>query len=640
MALVRIVAICALCFLYSGFTPLVTCERDHTNSQTVGIRPQSNKKIFGHDSLSSRGESNQKLSSLSRRRKSKLFRMLSDSLRLGARVIQGIKRALQGCWHKTKIVLGSESVSPMKSHELKSKVIANERTIRVSSVELFDQISSTNNNEAAEAPTTPIGDAVETILILSRNNVDAVTKAVSGVSFDPSEFLSGFFEDDFQYSVYSFFATNIVPVDGVFATQPIPLLLSLLIVVIAGIYLSLSILQYIVASYNLSTITGQSCEEPESPDSLKLSTITLQRNLIDKGYEDREEQKEQFDDVNDEDDSLNIQFSESDSSSVSAPITVAASLSEDTGDVWRNVAYQERERLTERITELEVEHVEDRVFDQISSAVIPVQQLKEASPIDGNDVNNNNSFAVRTIFETISTSIDSVSSTHVSPSFTPAKPVMKRSFNCISPFDENGVIVYLTSKVDIEKNKKSAVRAKMSTVFMGSESTVIAHATHDVGLHSMPNYTRNEVKSWCAIDLGTGRRLLPTQYCIRHGASSAGNAMRNWELRAREKDTDRWDVLKMHVDDDKLSDIPTSVALWDISRYSEKESSITADIDTATIPHEISDERISKGYRYFLILQTGINSSGNNCLFIGGIEFYGLLTEKVSSQPKQLPMNI
>ena len=124
--------------------------------------------------------------------------------------------------------------------------------------------------------------------------------------------------------------------------------------------------------------------------------------------------------------------------------------------------------------------------------------------------------------------------------------------------------------MDIERNKKAAVRAKMSTVFMGSESTVIAHATHDVGLHSMPNYTRNEVKSWCAIDLGTGRRLIPTQYCIRHGASSAGNAMRNWELRAREKDTDRWDVLKIHVDDDKLSDIPTSVALWDISCFSKK----------------------------------------------------------------------
>ena len=116
--------------------------------------------------------------------------------------------------------------------------------------------------------------------------------------------------------------------------------------------------------------------------------------------------------------------------------------------------------------------------------------------------------------------------------------------------------------------------------------------------------------------------------------------MRNWELRAREKDTDRWDVLKIHVDDDKLSDIPTSVALWDISCFSKKEPLMTDDNDKIIIPNEISDECSSRGYRYFMILQTGVNSSGNNCLFIGGIEFYGSLTEKVSTQPKQTLTNI
>ena len=42
-------------------------------------------------------------------------------------------------------------------------------------------------------------------------------------------------------------------------------------------------------------------------------------------------------------------------------------------------------------------------------------------------------------------------------------------------------------------------------------------------------------RSWVAVDLGKGRRLVPTRYCIRHGASGRGNAIRNWELRAREK---------------------------------------------------------------------------------------------------------
>ena len=32
------------------------------------------------------------------------------------------------------------------------------------------------------------------------------------------------------------------------------------------------------------------------------------------------------------------------------------------------------------------------------------------------------------------------------------------------------------------------------------------------------------------------------------------------------------------------------------------------------------------GFRYFLILQLGPNSSGNDCFFIGGMELYGSLT--------------
>jgi hypothetical protein len=36
------------------------------------------------------------------------------------------------------------------------------------------------------------------------------------------------------------------------------------------------------------------------------------------------------------------------------------------------------------------------------------------------------------------------------------------------------------------------------------------------------------------------------------------------------------------------------------------------------------------GYRYFMITQTEVNSSDNDCLFIGGVEFYGILIETPS----------
>lgn len=32
----------------------------------------------------------------------------------------------------------------------------------------------------------------------------------------------------------------------------------------------------------------------------------------------------------------------------------------------------------------------------------------------------------------------------------------------------------------------------------------------------MPNYSNNTKRSWVAVDLGKGRRLMPTRYCIRY----------------------------------------------------------------------------------------------------------------------------
>ena len=33
---------------------------------------------------------------------------------------------------------------------------------------------------------------------------------------------------------------------------------------------------------------------------------------------------------------------------------------------------------------------------------------------------------------------------------------------------------------------------------------------------AMPNYSNNTKRSWMAVDLGRGRRLVPNRYCIRY----------------------------------------------------------------------------------------------------------------------------
>jgi hypothetical protein len=147
----------------------------------------------------------------------------------------------------------------------------------------------------------------------------------------------------------------------------------------------------------------------------------------------------------------------------------------------------------------------------------------------------------------------------------------------------------------------------MSSIYKGSVHNVVEQKRS-----VMPNYSNNTKRSWVAVDLGKGRRLIPTRYCIRHGASGRGNALRNWELRAREKDTDGWTVLRAHYNDDAISELPYSAAAWKL-RPPKTDKGERTWMDTA-------------GFRYYLILQLGPNSSGNDCFFIGGMELYGTLT--------------
>jgi hypothetical protein len=248
-----------------------------------------------------------------------------------------------------------------------------------------------------------------------------------------------------------------------------------------------------------------------------------------------------------------------------------------------------------------------------------------------------------------------------------------------APFDKNGVLYYLGTNGGLEAYQNphliGAVTASMSSIYKGSVHNVVEQKRS-----IMPNYSNNTKRSWVAVDLGKGRRLVPTRYCIRHGASGRGNAIRNWELRAREKDTDGWTVLRAHYNDDAIRYAPLSPTRPVQARYNTApsltpipplprhvscnywcrvrqraavlgggvEASSAQDGGTGrarpffTLFSFLSHLSLSPlsllslcvqrtwadglGFRYFLILQLGPNSSGNDCFFIGGMELYGTLT--------------
>jgi hypothetical protein len=110
------------------------------------------------------------------------------------------------------------------------------------------------------------------------------------------------------------------------------------------------------------------------------------------------------------------------------------------------------------------------------------------------------------------------------------------TLTCQELFDKNGVFYNLgynpSNFMYKNPNLTGQVTVNMSTLYKGSLATVVCHSPDDEGV-IFPTYTDNFINSWLAIDIGCTRKLVPTAYCIRHGASKPGNALRNWVLRAK-----------------------------------------------------------------------------------------------------------
>ena len=230
-----------------------------------------------------------------------------------------------------------------------------------------------------------------------------------------------------------------------------------------------------------------------------------------------------------------------------------------------------------------------------------------------------------------------------------------------SDTDEHGMLYFIGSqgRNTIYRNPHTAgyIHASMSSCYHGQAFNIVARTAEHA-----PNYTDNLDKSWIEVDFGPRRLILPDYYTIRHGAASRGNALRNWVLQGKlntttnnnnttgtvgtdgetkrlslsdhnvsrssigsvappfrdddDKGVDKtdkgWVTLQIHTEDDSLSDEPGSTASWPVD-----------------IPPDLMDTYDTIGFRALRVKMTGHNSGGNNCLFCCGLEFYGVLFEKV-----------
>ena len=118
-------------------------------------------------------------------------------------------------------------------------------------------------------------------------------------------------------------------------------------------------------------------------------------------------------------------------------------------------------------------------------------------------------------------------------------------------------------------------------------------------------FTDSQPNSWMSVDLGEGRAVVPTHYCLRNDSRNSNGtaALRNWSLQGRTAEPGAdWVQIRRHDNDETLAKRKYSVGAWPI-------------------------EGEARAFRHFRIHQHGKNAYGNDQLMCCGFEVYGTLTE-------------
>lgn len=124
-------------------------------------------------------------------------------------------------------------------------------------------------------------------------------------------------------------------------------------------------------------------------------------------------------------------------------------------------------------------------------------------------------------------------------------------------------------------------------------------------------YSSTTAGQWVAFDLGEGKTLKPSYYTLRHDGET-GYYLRRWKLQGSNNATANtvaalaaatWIDLDERLNDTTINS-PDAWGGWVV----------------APVPEV--------GYRWLRVLMTGVNSSNDNYLLLGEVEFYGTLTRQ------------
>ena len=197
------------------------------------------------------------------------------------------------------------------------------------------------------------------------------------------------------------------------------------------------------------------------------------------------------------------------------------------------------------------------------------------------------------------------------------KQLQKTAFEYSYDFDENGSFYYLgthgDSKIWQNPHSINQVQAFASSIGFGSVQDF-------VGRKCVNLRTLNEPFSFFGVDMGEGRKLLPTCYTIMNRNSSS-HVLMNWHLEGS-NDKLNWTILDRRVYmPDQLESGDYQHEYIDeelLESLCQKQGTNTWGVDQ-NVFQDIDDE----GFRFFRIIQISPNSSGSDNLALSCMELYG-----------------
>jgi hypothetical protein len=176
--------------------------------------------------------------------------------------------------------------------------------------------------------------------------------------------------------------------------------------------------------------------------------------------------------------------------------------------------------------------------------------------------------------------------------------------------DENGVVYFIGTNFGTNAAFRNPHTAAWLTSVRSSNGA--GTATDLVNRAAEITYSTNVANSWIAVDLGASHSMVPNKYSLQIQNAADPRAIRNWKLQGTNS-----------AASDSVADL--AAATWtDIdTRVADTTMANTA---ATWVTYTISGS--PSGYRYFRILQNGLNGGGtpDNYLALCEWELYGTFT--------------